>query len=119
MKYLVFLLPFLMITCSASEKTEEDREARQLFSQSAGLIKDFSLRIKNAPDSAAVDSLIDIFEKKITDINFNFPALTDLKQTEQENDSILNLINQLMFIRSSRLQELGKSNKIVPDSIFE
>lgn len=94
MRKFIFIFPLLLlcISCHNNKENSDEEEARALFSQSVNLILEFTSKIKIATDSMQVDSLSEIFEKKITDINFRFPSNTDFKLTEQENDSLFHLM---------------------------
>ena len=101
-----------MISCVKKENKEQNEDSQKLFEQSALLIKEFSEKIKTAQDSASVDSLSELFEKKLTQINFDFPAETDLKLSEQDNDSLFKLIRQYQNIKILKLSELEKTDTL-------
>lgn len=110
MKWFICLLvaiSFSVSSCAQKEDTEKNEVARELFSRSADLILDITRQIKLAPDSTSVDSLSEIYEKRITDINFDFPPQTDLKLNEIENDSLFHLINLMRKEITFRLQDLS------------
>ncbi|MCH5227508.1 MAG: hypothetical protein J1F16_06825 [Muribaculaceae bacterium] len=109
-KFPAFFLPlFIIITsCGKKEDTTGSEDARQLFTLSAINILEFTERISNSKDSSEIDSLTQLFEKTITDINFSVPPETDLKLTEQENDSLFKLLKQMRSETQARLYELGQ-----------
>ncbi|MCH5234321.1 MAG: hypothetical protein J1E16_03435 [Muribaculaceae bacterium] len=120
MKGILFsLIPFAVfafISCDRTAVDENFEEARLLFSKSAELILETTSKINSVNDSLSVDSLINIYNKEITDINFSFPPETDLKLTEQENDSLFKLIESMHKIKAEKLKSLA----FVPtDSIIQ
>lgn len=107
------LVSFMLFSCIKKEDNDTSDEARDLFSLSADLIIDITDMIKTAGDSIQVDSLSQLFEKRITEINFAFPPETDMKLTEQENDSIFKLIESLRSVKKDKLISLSVQ---IPDS---
>ena len=91
-------------SCVKREDKINSPEARELFYKSAETIVMFKNKIILARDSNSVDSLRDVLDKKLTEINFSFPPDTDLKLTEQENDSLYYLINQFRETKISKLE---------------
>lgn len=110
-----FLLLFLFIACGKNNDSDNYEEARLLFSQSAELIIDTTQKIELSNDSSAIDSLSRLYEKKITDINFSIPPETDLKLTEQENDSLFKLMVNMQRTKEDKLKKLAES---LPDTIM-
>ena len=112
MRYFYLLFSFILISlfsCKEKHKTISSQEAEELFNNSAELIINVTSQINQACDSAAVDSLYAVYEKKITDINFSVPPETDLKLTEQENDSLFRLQQRLNLIVKMRLEMFHKT----------
>ena len=115
--YLFGLIGLIMISCSAAHKNENERKAKDLFEQSANLILEFREKIVLSTDSIVLDSIYEDFDKRLTDINFSFPPLTDIQLTEQENDSLATLLKSLSNARLDKLKEFGKKHKTNLDSI--
>ena len=113
----IFVTLLIFSSCKEKEDTNHSDEARELFSLSAELIQSISREIAVASDSSSVDSLSKVFEKKITDINFMVPPQTDLKLTEQENDSLFKLMKLMKTISQEKLSSLAVIES--PDSITE
>lgn len=110
---LVFLS---LVSCGKKEKNEEEAPARSLFKESTQLISVTTKKIQQAKDSTAIDSLIDLFEKNLTDLNFKYPPETDMELTEQENDSIIKLVEKMQTVTKGRLKNLSKHNTgTIPD----
>ena len=99
-------LILLMTSCAGNQEENRQDESQLLFQNSVDLISKFSENIKMAGDSLLVDSLKTEFDKQLADLNFNFPPNTDLKLTEQDNDSIYTLINNFRNESEKRLVEL-------------
>lgn len=114
------LLPIFCIAILGSCKNKDSKDlnktddARMLFQKSTELIIDFTTKLKNAQDSAQIDSLIKTFDKTLTDLNFSFPPNTDLQLTEQENDSLFHLLS---IYKSERDLKLNPVKISEPDSV--
>lgn len=104
---ILFLLSFLfLISCTKNEDKIKNEEARDLFRESAETIKEFTELISYAVKIDEIDSIQFIFEKKITDINFSFSPETDLKLTEQENDSLFKLLEEMKNVTQRKMKIL-------------
>lgn len=115
LRYFLNIL-FLVIFLTSCEKREDkivNEDARRLFNESAQMIADITTKVQNATDSSGIDSLNRIFEKRITEINFSVPSETDLKLTEEENDSIFKLMKELKKQMSEKLISFS----VVADSV--
>lgn len=114
---LFYAFTFLfLLSCERNKNIDEGQDGRELFSHSAELYQEYGILISNSKDSLSIDSLMEKLEKTITDINFSVPPDTDLKLTEQENDSLFKLMESLIQIKKEKLIELSKIEK---DSISE
>ena len=110
-----FAFFFCFLSCTNKEKDTKNEDANLLFDKSVELIKDFSQKLSNASDSVQIDSLISTFEKKITELNFSFPPNTDLKLSEQENDSLYKLLRDFETIRNLKLHPKPQTQ---PDTLL-
>lgn len=115
---LLFITFLCLVLISCKEKTEDSgsQEARNLFQQSIMTLLDFNEKLCQAKDSAEVDSIFVLYDKRITAINFSFPSQTDFKLNEQENDSIFKLLDNLRNTRKNKLESFVRDE---PDSISE
>ena len=86
------LLPFS--SCGNVKTDNGEAMADQLFEKSANVIKGYTDSLANVADSATLRRLKDGFNEKMSKINFQFPADTDLKLSEEENDSLIRLIDR-------------------------
>ena len=102
-------------SCGKAEVGEEDKEVNFLFTKSSELIIEFRDKISNANDSLTIDSLSQLFERYITEINFSVDPYTDLKLSEQENDSIFSLLESFTKTKKEKLEILSE----VTDTISE
>lgn len=107
MKYIYFIIGLSLFSCGQKENKIEADNASTLFNESVLIISQISNRISLAKDSDEVDSLFEIFDKKITEINFSFPPETDFNMTEEDNDSIFKLLENLQKIRALKLKNLA------------
>ena len=115
--FLTISFSLILISCKKTGKIDEGEEARELFKESSSLLIKVIDQIKLANDSLTIDSLQNFFEKKLVEINFSFPPQTDLKLTEEENDSIFKLMQKLKIESSYKLVEFSShiSDSIPPE----
>lgn len=69
--------------------------AEQLFIKSVKLITAYTDSIGNTTDSTAFNRMRNEFDEKLAKVNFQFPPDTDLSLTEEENDSLVRLLEKL------------------------
>lgn len=111
-KFIIIVLSlFSLFSCHKTEQMDNNQESRELFLQSEMLIKTTIMEIYESKDSLEVDSLSNAFEKKITDINFVYAPGTDLKLTEEENDSLFKLLERMTHVKSKKLLDLSLSTQ--------
>lgn len=91
--------------CEMKDKKEKSEEAEKLYQESIETLNLFISQIQSANDSISIDSLLERYEKKITDINFAVSPETDLKLTEQQNDSIYKLIEKLQRVTATKYHD--------------
>lgn len=108
LSFIIFLIvcPFV-ISCGNKKESRRSGDADVLFTQSVNLLNQITQQLTFAKDSLSVDSLSDLFEKKIVEINFSVSPETDLNLTEQENDSLSNLYRKYLSIKSAKLIEFS------------
>ena len=94
-------------SCGSSDKSDNNADADRLFSETCRLTKLYTDSMKNAPDSAILNSLMERFDARLTDINFSVKAETDYNLTEGRNDTIASLIDSLRHAYDSRLYRLA------------
>lgn len=100
---------FFLGSCKEKEVDKSQEDARKLFDESATTIKSFINALKTSSDSLMIDSLMKAFDKKMVDTNFSFPPETDLKMTEQENDSLYKLMLDLQNLKKDKLESFSYS----------
>ena len=118
--YLVFFLLILFSSCKKKITPVNNEDAHELFNQTSSLLVEFTDKIQLAQDSASVDSLKQLVEKHLVDINFSVRPETDYKITEEENDSLFRLMNQYRNISQEKLRSISQNNTLeeeLPDSI--
>lgn len=109
-KYLtIYLLMQLFMMGCKRERIDQNDDASLLFDESAQVIIEYTDKIRAAQDSLSVDSLSEAFEKRIIDINFSFPGDTDLKLSEQDNDSLYSLLQTYLNVKKEVYRNLAIS----------
>ena len=110
------LLFFFHISCVKEKQPTDNKESHELFSKSAELILSVTSQIEAARDSSSIDSILNAFDKNLTDINFSVPPETDYKLTEEENDSIYYLILKMKESAKLKFENFASREN---DSIIE
>ncbi|MCM1377124.1 MAG: hypothetical protein NC097_05535 [Clostridium sp.] len=101
--FLIFV--FGSVACSKSEVQRADF-SDGLYQESVELAREYILKIKNAPDSASVDSLMARYQDIIDSLNFQYPPDTDMKLTEGQNDTLTILSAKLVKTYNTRKAKL-------------
>lgn len=96
--------------CRNSGSGHDHAMARRLFEKSASLILLYTDSLRNVADSASLKRMNEDFQDKITKINFEFPPETDLDLSQQENDSLVNLLDSLVAVRNEKIKRLILAN---------
>ncbi len=116
----IFLL-FLPLLCGCAKEKDQSSHiaAGQLYKKSLSLLEAYTDSLKNARDSAHVESLDRAFDSKINAINFEFPPDTDLRMTEEENDSLIKMADRMVSTRKKRLASFAaiSQDTIPSDSV--
>ena len=105
---------FILILASGCRKTSDSTThiaAEQLFNKSLVLLRAYTDSMKSARDSAHVELLARAFDSKINAVNFEFPPDTDLRLTEEENDSLIKLSDRMVEARRKRLKHFARNEK--------
>ncbi len=100
----------LTVGCKEKAPSPQELAAPDLFSGVTGTLAAYTDSLMKAPDSLAVERLMEHLTDKLTKVNFNQPANTDLALSEDENDSIYKLTSKLMSARADRLEALSKDS---------
>lgn len=109
--FTLFIGSLLFSACGKNESTVKNEDAERLFNESVKVISYFDSRIKMAKDSTEMDSLFNQYEKQITDLNFSVAPQTDFKLSEEENDSLFKLMEQLVATKNEKLRMLSRNNR--------
>lgn len=96
----------LLILSGCGKKPDKNSHihAAQLFEKSIVLLRAYTDSLSVAKDSAHVEFLARAYESKINAVNFEFPPETDLRLTQEENDSLIKLTDRLVAARRDRLK---------------
>ena len=105
-RFSYFLLFLILLSCRKNNENLSNYNARELFNKSEELIRISSEKIYNVKDSSELSVIESEFEKKLTEINFSFPPNTDHFLSEQENDSLIKLLNKFKKLKTSKEKEL-------------
>ena len=123
LKILFLLSLVIFLSCKKKLETNGNEEARKLYEKSIELIQDYTNRLENLNDLASIDSISNLFEKKLVDLNFKFPPNTDLRLSEQENDSLYCLLHNYRNLKEKKIKNLvippSDSNPIEREVLVE
>lgn len=111
----------ILYSCRGKAGHENNEAARQLFIKSKHLTEEYIDSLEHAKDSASVNKMLDNFNIKLTTVNYQFPADTDLDLTEEENDSLIRMFNRMESTVARRLKSLGSkesTDSLANDSIL-
>lgn len=98
MKYsFIFLISALFIlSCHRQQDETTVSQSDIMFEKTVALYKSYLDSLNNPKDSLDISVLMDNFESRLVKISFDLNADTHLQLTEEQNDSIIKLHNQLM-----------------------
>lgn len=105
----------LIAGCSEKNNSNDHAMASQLFQKSANLIQLYTDSVKNSTDSAMLKRMSVEFDERIAKINFQFPSDIDLQLTEEENDSLIKLMDKL--VAEFRIKERLFNTTLAMDSL--
>lgn len=115
------ILPFFsllpLMSCRQEKENVGREEAERLFIRTCRTAAIYTDSLKKAKDSTEVTSLIERFEQRLVEINYEASPDTDYALSEGENDTIKMALDTLMAVRIRRLIELGKRNLETTDSV--
>lgn len=102
----------------AREKKDNDRaESSALYHRTCTLTEQYIDSLKQAKDSTEVNRLLDVYEERIDELNFDVAPDTDYKLSEGENDTIAMLMDRLAATRAERLKTLDAKAHQTLDSL--
>lgn len=100
-----------LFSCGHRDTADKYDLAGQLFRKSVNIIKVYIDSISCASDSAALRSITVNFNNKLTALNFEFPADTDLTLNEEENDSLIHMLERFGRAKQQRDSILSVKNQ--------
>lgn len=89
--------------CGISSEDTPAKLARELYEKTLKLNATYTDSMRVAKDSATVLRLSKDYETALTNLNFEYPADTDLEMSEGENDTLVNINLRYVALRDSLL----------------
>ncbi len=89
--------------CRNNKKLPDRTPARELYTKSVKLLRLYTDSTLVSRDSATLNGLTERFDKRLTQLNYAYPAETALLFTEGENDTIAKLTAKYVIVRDSLL----------------
>ncbi|MCH5236348.1 MAG: hypothetical protein J1E95_00940 [Muribaculaceae bacterium] len=112
-----FLLIMSSFSCNVRKEHDNREEPEKLFTKTIEFLSESISKIEEMNDSNDVSNLIENVDKGLTAINFSVPPATDYKLSEQENDSIIKLMESFKLKVKQRYQQLSRKETSEADSI--
>lgn len=94
-------------SCSMGDEKRDNRDADKLYSESIQLLRVYTDSLSKAPDTIAIQQLMERFEKRLDKINSDVVAETDLHLSEGENDTLAILVQKLINTKNLRIKRVS------------
>lgn len=94
------------VSCTHKSEDPRERDANDLFSEQRSCTLAFIKNIKQAKDSAALDSIFYMYRDSIDRINFRHQSDADLHLSQGENDTLDALIRKLVEVYQYKRSKL-------------
>ncbi len=108
----LFISGLLLTGCNKKVESYDYMVAQQLFQKSARMIEVYIDSISLAPDSAAIKSISQNFNIKLTALNYEFPLDTDLRLNEEENDSLIRMHIRFNKAKKKRIYYVAHAGSV-------
>lgn len=96
----------LFASCRKEEREIDRESGERLFELSERLIKTHADSLELAPDTTTLLRMEKSLTDKMAKVNFQFPPNTDLTLTEEENDSLAQMMKKFREKYDVRLKEM-------------
>lgn len=96
-----------LVSCQEKKKVSDMGNANILFVKTTQLLIEKTSEIEQLSDSMALIGLEEEINKALTTINFSVPPQTDFLLSEQENDSIIKLMENFKESLQERYKALS------------
>lgn len=110
------IMAFAAGACGRDKNETSHEEASKLYVSICRLTSVYADSISNAPDSATVYGLVERFEERLDEVNYEVLPDTDYSLNEAENDTISIMLDSLGRVRARRLLKLA-NRKAAVDSV--
>ena len=110
---------FAFSACKERRADPLEGEARKLFARSSAMIRAYTDSMAAVRDSASWARLDHDFDRRLARLNFEFPADTDLRMTEGENDTLSSLTHRYVEVRTEAIERILHPKPVVTDSVSE
>lgn len=114
---MVMVLAMVFAGCGKQRNTDPRLEARNLYGKNMSMLRMYIDSVENARDSASVNRLIVNYGEKQVKLYYDFPPDTDLKLTEDENDTLSVMTERLLSAREEKLRRFAHAGIESIDSI--
>lgn len=100
------ILGTVLAGCKSESKEKDRSDADKMFARICKLTKEYTEKLSEAPDSATWAEVYNEFEDKLEKISFSYPPDTDLLLTEGQNDTIQNLLEEIVKVKKEKIHDI-------------
>lgn len=107
----------LGMTGCREAKGNDRAMAEQLFAKSERIVRLYTDSVRHVRDSASLHRMEEGVNARLSNINYQFPSDTDLRLTEEENDSLIKLMDRLTSLineKHTQLELLAEGGDSIP-----
>lgn len=112
----------ISISCRGEQEANDNTDINTLFKGTCKLTTVYIDSIKTAKDSAELESLMERYDVRVTELNFRVAADTDLRLSEGQNDTIIQLMDSIRKIYDVRRHFFAHHKEVVdtisPDTVI-
>lgn len=92
--------------CKTENKVKDRSDADKMFARICKLAQEYTEKLSGATDSVTWAQVYDEFEDKLEKISFSYPPDTDLLLTEGQNDTIQNLLEEIVKVKKEKIHDI-------------
>lgn len=102
----IAIICFALAGCKTESNVKDRSDADKMFARICKLTQEYTEKLSEAPDSATWAEIYNEFEDKLEKISFSYPPDTDLLLTEGQNDTIQNLLVEIVKVKKEKIHDI-------------
>ena len=111
----LLVISIIFVSCAKKKENTLRNDARELYLKSVDVTSVYIDSIRQAKDSTTLLDLLNRYDHRITNLNYDYPPGADYELAEGENDTLKNLSDRIVYLRDSLL--VAYSGKLPTDTI--